>query len=676
MPLALTALSALVALLALGCARARAGDGLGSMSIVVREAAPRVLMPAGDFDPTTFLVTGSGPEGAAFSRELAGADVVVQDLAVGTWTVAATARNAVGEPVGSGEGSTEVFPGETRELAIVVTPLSGIGAVELAVGWEASRAAEPRLHGELVPAIGDPVTLILTVEEPGRASCATTEVPAAWYTLLVRLYDGEALVSGAAEAVLVRAAVTTRGSVNLGGASAGAPGALGLGLTALVPWPLPVVMAGQLDAVAPLQELCAETSAPEGTATRWYLDGQPVWAGPRLDLTSPVSPGDHRLDAVLMDAGTAAAGSVSHTLRVGAPAESGLLCSNFVLSDGEGGVSGLRGARCAAVSPDGAYVYASGYDSGAVAILARSTATGLLRYVGRVADGDGGADGLDGADGIALSPDGRHLYVAGTTADAVAAFRREPSGALAFVGRSGGLDGARALAVSPDGAQVYATLSAANAVAVLARDSVTGALSLSGTVVNGSPGVTLLGSPTEIAVSADGAHVYVSAYTSDAVLWFTRDATTGMLAPLGALRDGEGGVDGLNGAHGLAISPDGRSVLVSAYYDRALTVFARDVSTGALSFVTAAVDGVDGVDGLSYARDVVVAPGGAAVYVSGGGEDAVATFRLDPSTRALSFLGAIGVPDGPRGLSLSPDGQSLYACSATAGCLAALRVAP
>ena len=54
--------------------------------------------------------------------------------------------------------------------------------------------------------------------------------------------------------------------------------------------------------------------------------------------------------------------------------------------------------------------------------------------------------------------------------------------------------------------------------------------------------------------------------------------------------DGVGGVDGLSGAQSVAVSPDGGHVYVAGSYGTTrLAVFARDVATGALTFVEAAV---------------------------------------------------------------------------------------
>ena len=108
---------------------------------------------------------------------------------------------------------------------------------------------------------------------------------------------------------------------------------------------------------------------------------------------------------------------------------------------------------------------------------------------------------------------------------------------------------------------------------------------------------------TALAVSPDGAHLYAAGYGEDAVAVFDRDGATGRLTFVEVYRDGSGGVDGLDGARAVVVSPDGLHVYVAGYMEDAVAVFARNSATGALAFQqvvrdnTGGVDGVDGVDG-------------------------------------------------------------------------------
>jgi 6-phosphogluconolactonase (cycloisomerase 2 family) len=64
--------------------------------------------------------------------------------------------------------------------------------------------------------------------------------------------------------------------------------------------------------------------------------------------------------------------------------------------------------------------------------------------------------------------------------------------------------------------------------------------------------------------------------------------------------------------------------------DNALAIFARNPSTGRLTFEEVHFDGVDADDGLAQARWVELSPDGKHVYVAALIDDAVSVFRVLP----------------------------------------------
>jgi 6-phosphogluconolactonase (cycloisomerase 2 family) len=283
------------------------------------------------------------------------------------------------------------------------------------------------------------------------------------------------------------------------------------------------------------------------------------------------------------------------------------------------------------------------------AALANATPHG---YVGVLRDDVGGVS-LAGPHGLAITSDGAHVYVAAQVG-AIAIFSPDPlTGALGFVGELADgnlLAGVYDLAVSADGAHVYAAvLGVGGGVRIYSRDAGTGLLTSAGTIGSFDA--------FAIAISPDDEHVYVCDRTGDSLVAYDRNTTTGALTFVEGETDGVGGVDGLDGARDVVVSPDGDHVYATGFNDDAVAVFSRDGTTGALTFVEVEKDGVGGVDGLDIAHAVAVSPDGAHVYV--GGEPGVTAFSRDGTTGALTFVEYEnpGLQAGaPRGIAVSPDG--------------------
>jgi 6-phosphogluconolactonase (cycloisomerase 2 family) len=364
----------------------------------------------------------------------------------------------------------------------------------------------------------------------------------------------------------------------------------------------------------------------------------------------------------------------------GAPSAAGAGVLEFI--EAKSGDLGLGGAFAVAVSPDGKHIYVAGISDDAVAAFSRNSSTGKLTFVEAEVDEVNGVDGLEGANGVAVSPDGKHVYVIGTSDDALAAFTRNATtGALAFIevhkddsegGTADGLDNASSVAVSPDGKWVYVTGNVDDALAVFRRDSTTGALTYFSVHKDEVFGVDGLNGAVSVAPSPDGKHVYVAGILEDAVAVFEWRTPPPWYLPVltyeDVIRDGVGDVDGLSNVGSVVVSPDGKHVYTAAGTDdHAVAVFTRNSITGALDFVQVVKDTDPGVDGLYGAQSVIVSPDGEYVYALGKFEDALAVFRRDGTSGELTFVevevddtnGVDGL-DGASEVAVSPDGEHVY----------------
>jgi DNA-binding beta-propeller fold protein YncE len=380
----------------------------------------------------------------------------------------------------------------------------------------------------------------------------------------------------------------------------------------------------------------------------------------------------------------------------------------------------LLGSDAVAISPNGRSVYVASSGSDAIAIFSRNARTGKLTQAkgskgciaSKGANGCATAPGLDGPNSVTVSPDGKNVYATALDTNAVLAFRRNPStggltrsGCVANEAIPGctagrGLLGPDVLKVSPDGKNVYVGAFRGSTLAVLVRNASTGALAqpadatgcIAATPTDSCTTALALGAPEGLAISGDGANVYVANPSTQAVGIYTRDPSTGALtqatdgtgcivsSPLAGCTDGIW----LDGADAVAISPDDDSVYLTSLVSNTLTTFDR-ASNGQLTQKTgtsACVIYVLAV-GCSLGRamngpeGVAVSPDGANVYAVAIGSFALDTFDRDSTgaimqkTRRPGCLTSKPAPDCLPGRSLggassvvvSPDGKHVYAAA-------------
>jgi DNA-binding beta-propeller fold protein YncE len=329
-----------------------------------------------------------------------------------------------------------------------------------------------------------------------------------------------------------------------------------------------------------------------------------------------------------------------------------------------------------------------------------------------------------GSQAVALSPDGKNVYVASSKSDAIAVFRRSTStgtltqgsgtaGCIAARGAGGcakgfGLDGPNSVAVSADGRSVYATSLASDAVAIFRRNRSTGALAqardgsgcIADAAASGCSTGRALDGPDVVAVSPNGSNVYVGSFKGNALAVFSRRVSTGALVqPAGTTgcitnspSDGCSTGLALGAPEGMAISGDGNNVYVAAAISNALDVLTRNPSTGALTqatdgtgcIVETALAGCTTGTQLSGADAVAVSPDDGDVYVTSLLSNSVTAFTRAPTTGQLTqqagtsacviYVLAVGCSLGrtlsaPEGLAVSPDAADVYVAAFRSGAI-------
>lgn len=338
--------------------------------------------------------------------------------------------------------------------------------------------------------------------------------------------------------------------------------------------------------------------------------------------------------------------------------------------NGQGGVEMLTQPCAVTVSPDGKNVYVGGCgdmrgDSGALGVFDRSTTDGTLTWSTFFKSGVEGVEDLRSPNGIVVSPDGQNVYVAARGSNSLVVFDRSTadgslmySAAFSF-GRSRGviegLSGCLDVAVSPDGEGVYVIgrgpgvggWSGPSSVSVFDRSTSDGSLTWSTYYPNGLNGVEGMDDAESLTLSPDGKNVYVGAKSSLVV--FDRSTSDRSLTYSTHFEGGSDTLFGVRSVSGVAASADGLSVYVASKFDRAMAVFDRRTSDGSLTYLTSFKNGEGGVDGLKWASDVVVSPEGSTVLVTADGDNSLVVFSRSGGSAPMP----VPVPS-PSSKSLSP----------------------
>jgi 6-phosphogluconolactonase len=166
--------------------------------------------------------------------------------------------------------------------------------------------------------------------------------------------------------------------------------------------------------------------------------------------------------------------------------------------------------------------------------------------------------------------------------------------------------------------------------------------------------------------------IYSCDLGSDSVWIFKFDAIKGTLMPANPPM---AKVPPGNGPRHLAFHPDGKFVYVANEMGRSVTVFARDIASGALT----ALETVPTLPSGTPAKDTATAeicchPSGKWLYVSNRGIDTISVFAIASNGRLSLLQSASSVAKFPRSFAIDPTGQWLITAGQKDNRIAVLKI--
>ncbi|NUO81212.1 beta-propeller fold lactonase family protein [candidate division KSB1 bacterium] len=291
-------------------------------------------------------------------------------------------------------------------------------------------------------------------------------------------------------------------------------------------------------------------------------------------------------------------------------------------------------------------------------VIRRDTTNGALSHAQYFNHNIGGTDRLHSARSVAVSPNGKYLYVAAQFEDAgISTFSLEPQNGQLTLAEEDSLPQVTAMIMAPDGRHLYASSSTQkNSVEILSANAQTGEVEWLGTQANARV--------WPLSFSPDSRFLYTKN------VGFNRDLQSGLLTQVQELN----GQDfGLGDMHASAVSPDGKHFywcgehpLRNSIFQ--LATFKRNFLTGEMSFLNK-----EEIEFLYAGNALRVSPEGKHLYLATRERDDVASLRIyerDDLTGALTFVESLRFPGWceMRDVEITTEGDEVYLLF---GCLGA-----
>lgn len=640
---------------AAGCSTPQV-DGEATLSLSFgRVGAARAFAPPA-LEVARYAMTLTASDGTSSSTSFTQTNKTLR-LAAGRWTILVEAQATDGTRLASGSLSIDLAPGEERSATIILNPETGVGSVT--ISW--STVGQPSGTLEITGELRSGETIFPLSGTGTAGSISQAEIPAGAWRIVLSLSNQAGKLAGLADSVLVVSGRETAVSVVF------EPPKASLVLSLVNP----TICAQSLALLPPVRRIAAggETSFSvdnSGSGGSWYRNGDPIIGDGSMVSFIPATASEDRIDWV--SAIDSSARSASGRMIVSGKVDFGPFSwSESLLKADYGAMAAgkaLDGCRDLVFSSDGSALVLAAKDGNAVGEFALSgghsptpTSTLLASDVGALAS----------AELVAALPQGRGFLLLATGSGSLLRLARQGDGRLA---PSATLvvpefTSATALAVDPSGRFAWIASDVANSIIRVELDASGMPLSAVAVARSTTPGFELLSRPTALALSPDGSLLAFGSSGDDAVWLCQVDPMSGNLSLLARLdKTAISPVGSLSDPVDLAFSSDGASIFALSYFGKSIIRIDR-TAAGTWIPVAAAKSGSGSISGFDYPKHLAISPDGRWVVVSGSGAaDGLAAFDIG-SPGSLVWLASLlpndspGRPSKPGALAFSPDGSSL-----------------
>ena len=256
--------------------------------------------------------------------------------------------------------------------------------------------------------------------------------------------------------------------------------------------------------------------------------------------------------------------------------------------DQDDGITGIYGCTNLAISPDGKFLYVTSSFRGTVALFERSSRTGLLNFITTFTDNGNDILWFHHVFALDITTNGKFIYFTSNTNSNILAYNRDTvTGYITFLQvishSPGGLIRPESVRLSNDNRFLYASASVfENAVSVFKVNQVTGLLTIVQKKVNGE-----FPAPASVAIEISHDDTFLYLLSENRLSVFTRNKQDGTITFKEDITNKAGRTQGMSGSYSLTVSPDDKNIYTISSGDTSFVTFSRNPVTNEFRFVNA-----------------------------------------------------------------------------------------